>query len=113
MLEGVGERSSLIGPRSIASHWPFIGSDYRRLLIVGQALAGWDDPTSTALWTPDVAVTGSGRQAILDGTRAYAASATEPMTVPLRTRGHSSFWSLSKRVVDLVEPNGPGEWFRA
>jgi hypothetical protein len=33
MLEGVGERARAIGSRPIASHWPFIGSDYRRLFV--------------------------------------------------------------------------------
>jgi hypothetical protein len=111
MLEGVGERAGLIGSRPVASHWPFIGSDYRRLLVVGQALAGWDDPASPALRTPDVATSESGRRAILEATRAYARSSGEPMSIPIRTRSHSSFWNLSKRVVTLLEPDGPGEWF--
>lgn len=110
MLKGVADRADEIGPRVIASHWPFVGSDYRRLLVVGQALAGWDDPTS-ALWTPDAVVTEQGRQAILEGTQAWARSRSEPMTVPLRTRGHSPFWSLSGRTVRLLEPDGPRDWY--
>ena len=95
MLRGVGDRATAIGPRPIASHWPFVGSDYRRLLVVGRALAGWDDPTSPALWTPDLATTEDGRRAILDGSRSYAHSTIEPMSVPMRTRSGSSFWDLS------------------
>lgn len=111
MLEEVGRRANVIGPRVIASHWPFIGSDYRRLLVVGQALAGWDDKTSSALWTAALAQTGDGRQTIVEGTRDYATAPPEPMTVPLRTRAHSPFWSLSRRTVQLLEPNGPGDWY--
>ena len=111
MLRGVADRASAIGPRVIASHWPFVGSDYRRLLVIGQALAGWDDRSSSALWTPDAAATQQGRRAILEGTRAWAVSRSEPMTVPLRTRAHSPFWSLSSRTVRLLEPDGPSPWY--
>lgn len=111
ILEGVGKRATTIGPRPIASHWPFVGSDYRRLLVVGRALAGWDDPTSPALWTPDLGTTENGRRAILDRTRSYALSAIEPMSLPMRTRSGSSFWDLSRHVVTLLEPEGRGDWF--
>jgi len=111
MLKGVADRADEIGPRVIASHWPFVGSDYRRLLVVGQSLAGWDDRDSSALWTPDAAATEQGRRAILEGTRAWAVSRAEPMTVPLRTRGHSPFWSLSSRTVRLLEPDGASQWY--
>jgi hypothetical protein len=33
--EAVGVHADEIGPRDIASHWPFIGSQYRGLVIVG------------------------------------------------------------------------------
>src|SRR5215210_7051579 len=32
MLEDVGERTDAISDRLIASHWPFVGTDFRRLL---------------------------------------------------------------------------------
>jgi hypothetical protein len=38
MLDGVAARAGRMEGRVIASHWPFVGTDYRRLLIVGQAL---------------------------------------------------------------------------
>lgn len=42
LLEGVGERADTIGPyRLIASHWPFVGSNFRGLMIAGQALERW------------------------------------------------------------------------
>lgn len=101
MLEGVAERADRIGPRVIASHWPFVGTDYRRLLIVGQALAGWDDKTSPALWTPaDVAML-AGRDSVL------AATKEGRLLDPSRSR------SRCARVP--TRPSGPsrsGQWKR-
>lgn len=37
MLKGVADRADAIEPRVIASHWPFVGSDYRQLLVVSRA----------------------------------------------------------------------------
>jgi hypothetical protein len=108
MLEGVAERADRIGPRVIASHWPFVGTDYRRLLIVGQALAGWDDKTSPALWTPADVATLAGRDSVLAATEKWAVARPEPISEPLRTRAHSPFWSLSKRTVEALEPDGRG-----
>jgi hypothetical protein len=44
MLEGVAERADRIGDRLIASHWPFVGSAYDGLLVVGHIglAAPWD-----------------------------------------------------------------------
>jgi len=111
MLEGVAERADRIGPRVIASHWPFVGTDYRRLLIVGQALAGWDDKTSPALWTPADVATLAGRDSVLAATKTWAVARPEPISEPLRTRAHSPFWSLSKRTVEALEPDGRGPWY--
>lgn len=111
MLDGVAERSERIGDRIIASHWPFVGTDYRRLLIVGQALAGWDDETSPALWAPAALDAADGRRAVLEATQAWARDRPEPITEPLRTRGGKPFWSLSRRVVAALEPDGDGPWF--
>lgn len=110
ILEGVADRADQIGPRVLASHWPFRGSDYRRLLIVGQALAGWDDKKSPALWTAAQVMTEQGRAAVLEGTQAWAKARPEPMDEPLRTRSGSSFWDLSKYVVPALEPEGRKDW---
>ncbi len=95
----------------IASHWPFVGSHYGRLLLVGQALAGWDDKATAPLWSPDACATQEGRGAVLEHTRAYATSEDEHIKIPLRSRSHSPFWSLSKRVVELLEPSTTASWF--
>lgn len=111
MLDGVSQRSDQIGSRTIASHWPFVGTDYRRLLIVGQALAGWDDKSSTALWTPADVASPEGRMSVLKSTQSWAAARAEPIAEPLRTRGGKPFWSVSRRVVQALEPEGDGPWY--
>lgn len=111
ILEAVAARAERIGTRPIASHWPFVGTDYRRLLIVGQALAGWDDKATPALWTPAAVESADGRDEVLAATRGWATARREPISEPLRTRSHSSFWSLSKRTVLALEPDGDGPWF--
>jgi hypothetical protein len=111
MLEGVADRADRIGNRVIASHWPFVGSDYRGLLVVGQALAGWDDPKAPALWTPSRVAATEGRRAVLAATKEWARASAEPMTEPLRTRSGSPFWTLSRRFVPALEPDGRAPWF--
>lgn len=50
MLRDVGFRADEIGIRDIASHWPFVGPDFRGTLIVGQGLADRDAEETTARW---------------------------------------------------------------
>jgi hypothetical protein len=112
MLGGVADRADRIGNRVIASHWPFVGSDYRRLVVVGQALAGWDDPRSPALWTPGDVGSKPGRHSVLAATQVWGArTGASPLTEPLRTRSGSPFWTLSKRVVAALEPDGRSPWY--
>ena len=72
MLDGVAERAGRMEGRVIASHWPFVGTDYRRLLIVGQALAGWDDEASPALWRPTDLLIGGGARRVLEASQRWA-----------------------------------------
>lgn len=111
ILSGVADRADRIGDRVIASHWPFVGSDYRGTLVVGQALAGWDDKTSPALWKPRMVESPSARRLVLEATMRWAADRPEPMSEPLRTRSGSPFWTLSRRVVASLEPDGVSPWY--
>jgi hypothetical protein len=97
--------------RVIASHWPFVGTAYRRLLIVGQALAGWDDEASPALWRPTDLLADGGARRVLEASQRWAMARPEPISEPLRTRSGSGFWKISERVVNALEPIGAGPWF--
>lgn len=111
MLEGVAQRAGRMEGRVIASHWPFVGTDYRRLLFVGQALAGWDDEASPALWRPEDLLTAGGPRRVLEATQRWAVARPEPISEPLRTRSGSGFWKISERVVNALQPTGAGPWF--
>jgi hypothetical protein len=63
LLASIGERSADIDPRPLVSHWPHVGSAYRGLVIVGQALRGWPDE-----WPASEARIAAGRQRILNVT---------------------------------------------
>ena len=64
LLASVGARASEIGDRPVVTHWPHVGSAYRGLAIVGQAVWGWTDdrraqagdeaPVDLLLVTPEV-----------------------------------------------------------
>jgi hypothetical protein len=66
MLEAVGANAGEIGQGVIAAHWPFIGSDYQGLVVVGQALQGWDAAEMPARWTATEASTPEGRAHLLE-----------------------------------------------
>jgi hypothetical protein len=84
LLEGVGARADAIGAeRLIAAHWPFVGSNYRGLMIAGQALERWDSPESTAVWPIGAARTPDGRERVLRGTQAWATREREPIAEQL------------------------------
>lgn len=112
LLEAVGGRASELGARRIVSHWPFVGSNYRGLVIVGQALQGWDAPDSTARWHASDASTAEGRERVLAGTIGWAAHRDEPIYEVARF-GHrmgAPFWQISKAVATALEPAAPGSW---
>lgn len=113
MLEAVGARAGDIGPGIIAAHWPFVGTNYDGLVVVGQALQGWDASETPARWTASEATTIEGRQSLLDGTREWARSRPEPMLEVVRWghRSGSPFWSVSRRLVPALEPDLGGVWY--
>ena len=113
MLEAVGARVGDIGPGIIAAHWPFVGSDYQGLVVVGQALQGWDAQETPARWTAAEATTAEGRQCLLNGTREWARARPEPLWEVVRWghRSGSPFWSVSRRLVPVLEPEADGVWY--
>ena len=112
MLVDVGACAADFGDRPIASHWPFVGSQFTGTLVVGQALAGWDASERMARWLADEATTDAGRARIVDGTRAWANARPEPMDEVLRwsNRRGSPFWGLSQRLMRFLEPDA-APWY--
>jgi hypothetical protein len=107
MLVDVGTFASEFGDRPIASHWPFVGSQFSGTLIVGQALAGWDAEDCSARWLAEDAASEVGRAAIVEGTIGWATARPEPMDEVLRWshRRGSPFWGLSQRLMRILEPD--------
>ncbi len=113
LLEGVGARADAIGAdRPIAAHWPFVGSNYRGLMIAGQALERWDAPESTAVWPIGEARTPDGRERVLRGTQAWATREREPISEAMRhgNRKGTPFWTFSERAAEQLEPGAGGPW---
>ena len=113
ILAAIGARADEMGPRPLASHWPYRGSAYRPggLLYAGQALDGWDAAVSSARWWASDVATAEGRDRVLAGTQAWHADLPEPLWGVLQYpwRRGSSFWTLAREVAAAVAP-GPGPW---
>jgi hypothetical protein len=108
LLASIGERSAEIEPRPLVSHWPHVGSAYRGLVIVGQALRGWPDD-----WQASEARTAQGRQRVLAMTRARNADHPDPLDwVPSHPKVRNSpFWAFSRHLVDQLEPDPSVPWY--
>lgn len=105
LLAAIGGEADEIG-RHVVTHWPHVGSAYRGLVIVGQALNGWDDHFPASQFR-----TQQGRADALRTTRARNAG-EEPLqwieTVSART---SPFWRTAKMVVEALEPDNRRPWW--
>jgi hypothetical protein len=107
LLTDVAAHRAELGVRAVAAHWPHVGSAYRGLLVVGQALKGW-----AIDWDPADLATAEGRGRILDDAATVHAELAEPLSwVPTNMRVHrSSFWNFMERIADAANP-GPEPWF--
>lgn len=114
ILDAVGARVDDIGrDRLIAAHWPFVGSQYRGLMIAGQALKGWDAETTPARWRLEEATDPAERARLLRGAQRWANAGPEPISEVLRWghRRRAPFWGFSQRIVPMLEPDLDGPWF--
>jgi hypothetical protein len=106
LLASIGDRADDIGPRPVVTHWPHVGSAYRGLVIVGQAVYGWPDDYPAAHFRTKL-----GRQ---EGIRAFRTRANKPdpldwiETHPVRT---SPFWRAIRLVADGLELNLETPWY--
>jgi len=87
------------------THWPHVGSDYRGLVVVGQAVFGWpDDCQAIQLQSP------ASRAQLIQSIRGRA-ERPEPLdwiaTHPVR---NSPFWKVARGVAEALEP-APTPWF--
>ena len=82
-------------------------------MVAGQALQGWDAEETPARWTAAEATTPEGRQKLLNGTREWARARDEPLWEVVRWghRSGSPFWSVSRRLVPVLEPEREGVWY--
>lgn len=114
VLDAVGDRIDDLGPdREIVAHWPFVGTDFRGLMIAGQALDGWDADVSSARWRLEDMRDREARQGLLRGAQDWSRDEDEPIweVVQRGNRRGKPFWGLSRRVVSTLEPEGTTPWF--
>jgi hypothetical protein len=106
LLASIGNRAPDIGDRPVVTHWPHVGSAYRGLVIVGQAVYGWaDDAKAVDLQDP------AARAAIIASIKSRV-DKPEPLdwidTHPVRT---SPFWRAVRRFVEALEPDIDAPWY--
>jgi hypothetical protein len=108
LLASIGQRSGDIEPRPLVSHWAHVGSAYRGLVIVGQALRGWADE-----WQASEARTVEGRHRIIATTRAQNTDRPDPLDwVPSHPKvKNSPFWTFSRHLTDELEPDPVVPWY--
>lgn len=106
MLASIGDRADEIGSRPVVTHWPHVGSAYRGLVIVGQAVYGWGDDYPASHFQ-----TKAGRD---EGIAAFRARVDKPDPLHwieehrVRT---SPFWRAVRRFVEALEPDIDAPWY--
>lgn len=107
LLASIGDRSNEIGERPVVVHWPHVGSAYRGLVIVGQALYGWPDDFAAAEFR-----TAQGRTQAIDVARSRNADRTDPIdwiaTHPVR---NSPFWTTARLLAEALESSSDAPWY--
>ena len=106
LLASIGDRAADIGDRPVVTHWPHVGSAYRGLVIIGQAVYGWADDCKAADLRD-----ASKRAEIIDSIKSRV-DKPEPLdwidTHPVRT---SPFWRSVRRFVEALEPDIDAPWY--
>lgn len=107
IVAAVGEAADRIGTGHLTSHWPLVGRDFDRgVLVVGQAVHGWIPD-----WIAAEATTPQGVAAIVDDSAAVLADRPDPMSWIEGHRVHNSpFWRTAHEVVDALTP-GSSPWY--
>lgn len=106
LLASIGDRAPDIGERRLVTHAPHVGSGYRGLVILGQALSGWAD-----VWSASVLATPGGRREVIAATFARNADAAEPMEWLLSSgRLGTPWWKAARLLAEALEPDSPAPW---
>jgi hypothetical protein len=108
LLASVGRAAGDIGDGRLTSHWPLVGREYDRgVMVVGQAVYGWIPD-----WTAADAASAAGRLAILSDTRATLSGQDDPMSWIAGHRVENSpFWRTTHGVTDALVPDRESAWF--
>jgi hypothetical protein len=106
MLVAIGDRADDIGDRPVVTHWPHVGSAYRGLAIVGQAVWGWgDDRRAAELRSPAV------REQLIADIRGHA-EVPEPIGwIEGHSREKTPFWRTMRTFAETLEPDINAPWY--
>jgi hypothetical protein len=100
LLTSIGSRAGEIGDRPVVTHWPHVGSAYRGLVIVGQAVYGWGDD-----YRADHYQTEAGRQESIAAFRARVDRPDPLAWIETHSVRTSPFWRAVRRLVEALEPD--------
>lgn len=107
LLTSIKSRSEEIGERPLVLHWPHVGSAFRGLVIVGQAIYGWPDDFRATQFQTSV-----GRAEAIRVARAPNAERPDPLdwiaSHPVR---NSPFWTTARLLADKLEPEVEAPWY--
>jgi hypothetical protein len=105
LLASIGERADDIGFRPVVTHWPHVGSAYRGLVIVGQAVYGWaDDCQASDLRSAD-------KRAEMIASVRSRVDKPEPLDwIETHPRRNTPFWKVARLVVEALEPDAEAPW---
>lgn len=107
LLESVGRRAAEIEPTRILVHWPHVGSRYRGLVIMGQAVRGWPDDFAAS----DFREAG-GRAVAINTARCRNADRADPLDWIDANPVHTSpFWRASRILTEELEGDATSPWF--
>ena len=106
LLASVGDLAAEIGARPVVTHWPHVGSAYRGLVIVGQAVYGWADDCQAG----DLRTT-AGRDEMV-GTIRRRVDNPEPLGwIETHPRRNTPFWRTARFVAEALEPDIDAPWY--
>lgn len=107
LLASIGRRAGDIDDRPVVLHWPHLGSAYRGLVIVGQALYGWPDD-----FRADQFATSAGRGDAIAVARQRNSDRADPLDwIATHSVRNSPFWTVARLLADEFEPNDAAPWF--